>query len=66
MSNNFLFDNKFLFIYNLARQKPLFLDKMSKNQLNVDEVVAFFGGVAELVRQSALFLPDNPISQAAV
>ena len=64
MSKKFIFDKKYSLIYNPFRQKLLFLDKMSKNQMNIDEIVHFFGGVAKLAKDSELL--DSPISQAAI
>ena len=34
--------------------------------MNIDEIIHFFGGVAKLAQDSALLLPDTPISQAAI
>ena len=36
------------------------------SKMNIDEIVQFFGGVAKLAQDSALLLPDTPISQAAI
>ena len=36
------------------------------SKMNIDEIIHFFGGVAKLAQDSALLLPDTPISQAAI